>query len=147
MEFKWGIFLVALSFSLTIGALSNVSLFLYRIFDFTPEVFSWLNVALSAAAFFLSPVLLFVCLFLMGRNIDLVAEFLSVVVPLFIGSWVGHLIGYYSFYFLYIFQYDGSLVGPWIIGLVWHAFVTAFSAEFFVGFAALSMAYITTKRS
>jgi len=147
MEFKWRIFVVAFAFALVIGALSNVSQFLFRMFDLTPEEFSRIVSAISIATFFVSPVLLFACLYIMGGKIDLATEFLSIVVPLFLGSWSGHLIGYFPLQFIYIAQSGSTFVGTWVLWFMWYAFREAFSLEFFVGFAALSMAYITRKRS
>jgi len=147
MEFKWRIFAVALVFSSVIGVLSNVSVFIFRMFDLTPEVYRWITFAISIVTFFVSPALLFACLYLMGRKIDLVAEFSSVVVPLFLGSWIGHLIGYFPLQLIYIALYGSTFVGPWGLWFIWYAFISAFSSEFFVGFAALSMAYIARKRS
>ena len=148
MEFKWRIFAVALVFSSVIGVLSNVSLFIFRMFDLTPEVYRWITFAISIVTFFVSPALLFACLYLMGRKIDLVAEFSSVVVPLFLGSWFGHLIGYFPLEFIRIFQNGGTFIGwTWGLWFLWYAFSKAFSLEFFAGFTALSMAYIVRKRS
>jgi len=147
MEFRWKIFAVAFLFSFVVGALSNVSSFLFRSVDLTPEVYGWITFAISVTSFFVSPVLLFASLYLMGRKIDLAMEFQSVVVPLFIGSWAGHLIGYFPFQLLYIARQGGTFTGPWVFWFLWYAFMTAFSLEFFAGFAALSMAYIAKKRS
>jgi len=147
MEFKWKIFAVALVFSLVMGALSNVSLFVFRVFDLSPEAYGWIAFIIGVATFLVSPVLLFASFYLIGGKIDLEAEFLSVVVPLFLGSWLGHLVGYFPLQFSYMVWYGGSLVGPWVLGYVWYGFMMAFSLEFFAGFAALSMAYIARKRS
>jgi len=146
MKFKWKIFVVAFVFSFVIGALPNVSQFLFPVFSLTPETYSWIASVTSVAAFFVSPALLFASFYLIGGKIDLASEFTSVVVPLFLGSWVGYLIGYFPLHFIYIAQYGGTFAGPWFLWFLWYAFVRAFSLEFFVGFAALSMAYITRKR-
>jgi len=116
------------------------------VFSLTPETYSWIASVTSVAAFFVSPALLFASFYLIGGKIDLASEFTSVVVPLFLGSWVGYLIGYFPLHFIYIAQYGGTFAGPWFLWFLWYAFVRAFSLEFFVGFAALSMAYITRKR-
>lgn len=118
MEFKWRIFAVALLFSLMSGAISSISPFLPRILDLKPQEFAWVSFAVSVAAFFVSPVLLFAFLYLMGRKIDLVAEFSLVVVPLFLGSWFGHLIGYFPLQFFYIALFGSSFFGPWVLGFV-----------------------------
>jgi len=148
MVFNWRIFVVGFVFGLVIGALSNVSQFLFRMFDnLTPQMFSWITSVISVATFFISPVLLFACLYIMGEKIDLVTEFLSVVVPLFLGTWAGHLIGYFPLQFILIAWNGGTFAGPWVFWFMWYAFRAAFSLEFFVGFAALSMAYIARRRS
>jgi len=147
MEFKWRIFVIAFVFALVIGVLSNSFQFLYRMFDFSPEVYGWITFTIGVVTFFVSPVLLFASFYLTGQKIDLAAEFLSVVVPLFLGSWAGHVIGYFSLQYIYMVQYGGTYVGPWALWWVWYAFRTAFSFEFFVGFAALAMAYISRKLS
>ena len=147
MEFNWRIFLVASVFSLVIGALSNVSPLLFWTSDLGPETLAWISFAMSAVTFFVSPVLLFACFYLIGGKMDLVAEFRSVIVPLFLGSLAGHLIGYFSSQIVYIVWYSRTLSWLSIPWIVWYVFIRVFSYEFFVGFAALSMAYIVRKRS
>jgi len=149
MKFKWKIFVVAFLFSFVIGALPNVSQFLFQMFHSSlAEVFEWIMFALNVVSFFVSPLLLFASFYYMGRKIDLAAEFLSVVVSLFLGSWFGHLIGYFPLEFIRIFQNGGTFIGwTWGLWFLWYAFSKAFSLEFFAGFAALSMAYIVRKRS
>jgi len=145
--FNWRIFVVALAFSLVISAISYLDQFLFMIFRFPPRDWAWIALLFSVASFVVSPVLLFAYFFFTGGKIDLAAEFSSVVVPLFLGSWVGHVVGYYTLQFLYLSQYGGTFLDPWVFGFLWYAFRIAFSFEFFVGFAALSMAYIARKRS
>jgi len=147
MEFKWRFFTVAFVISLAVGALSNVSPFLFRMLDLTPESYAWTAFIIGVASFFVSPGLFFAAFYLMGRKTDLVVEFLSIVVPLFLGSWIGHLVGYFPLQFIYVVQHGNTFVGPWVLWFLWYVFSAAFSREFFVGFAALSMAYIVAKRS
>jgi len=147
MEFRWKIFAVAFVIALAVGVLSNVPTFLFRMLNLTPQWFSWIALVVSVATFFVSPGLFFAAFYLIGGKIDIVAEFLSVVVPLFLGSWAGELIGYFPLQFIFVAQYGGTFIDPWSLGFLWYAFRAAFSYEFFVGFAALSMAYIVRKRS
>jgi len=147
MSFNWKIFVVAFVFSLATGILSNVSQYLFQMFDFSPEGYVWVSFSLNVAMFFVSPALLFAFLYVIGGKTDLAAEFKSVGVSLFLGSWIGHLIGYFPLQFVFIAQYGGSFVGPVGLWFLWYGFRTAFSMEFFVGFAAFSMAYIARKHS
>jgi len=153
MEFRWKIFAVAFVIALAVGVLSNVPTFLFsylfRTLRLTPEWYSWIALVLNVATFIVSPGLAFAAFYLMGGKIDIVVESLAVVVPLFLGSWVGHLIGYFPLQIILIAQSGGSFIDPWSLGFgfLWYAFRAAFSYEFFVGFSALSIAYIVRKRS
>lgn len=94
-------------------------------------------------SFILSPLLLFASFYLIGRNIDLASDFLSVLVSLFIGSLAGRLIGYF---FLYADSYAAPSSFLEFLWLGLELLYVAFSLEFFVGFTALAMAYIVKKR-
>jgi hypothetical protein len=106
-----------------------------------------IDVVMSMATFLVSPLLFFAVFYIIGHKMDLVAEFLSVVVPLFLGSWAGHLIGYFPLQFIHITLYGTTINWSWILWSFWYVFRTALSLEFFGGFTALSIAYITRKRS
>jgi len=152
VKFDWRIFLVAFAFSLARGILGNSSFLLLRMFDFGALTFSLVSLAFSLVSFIVSPLLLFGIFYFMGKKIDLVAEFLSVVVSLFLGSLIGHLIGYFPLQLFYILQYGGSfgVAGSLflnVLSIAWYVFAFAFSLEFFVAFTALSMSYVVTKRS
>jgi len=147
MEFKWKIFLVVLLFALAVGALSNLSLFLFRMLNFGPEALSWVSIAVNMVTFLISPLLLFACFYIMGQKIDLATDFPSIALSLFLGAWIGHLIGSLSLQFISYALYGGASFVSWILWVMWYSFIVAFSLEFFVAFAALSMAYIVRKRS
>jgi hypothetical protein len=100
----------------------------------------WLMPLFEVGSFIISPFLLFVSFYLIGRNIDLVSDFRSVIVFLFIGSWAGQLIGS-LFLFLYTFP---AVYALW--QYLWTVVYYAFSLEFFVGFTALAVAYVMKKR-
>jgi len=144
MEFKLRIFVIAFVLSFATGALSTANLFLPR--TLRPDVFGLAWFILKVVEFFLNPVLVFVSFYLLGRKIDLVAEFMSVLLSLFLGSWFGHMTGYFSLQFTFITWYGGTFVVPTVLWVVWYAFTLAFSLEFFVGFTAFSMVYIVRKR-
>ena len=147
MNFNWRIFAIAFVFSLASGVLSNSLQLLYLWLRFTPETASWIGFGLGIASFVISPVLLFAVFYLIGENIDFVTQFQLVVVPLFVGSWIGHLAGDFSMQLIPVVSFGNVLLGPSGLLLVWYGFRLAFSLEFFVGFAAFSMAYIARKRS
>jgi hypothetical protein len=143
---------VAFAFSLAKGILGNSSFLLFQMFNLEPLASSWVSLALTVLSSLVSPLLLFGVFYFMGKKIDLVAEFLSVVVPLFLGSLIGHLAGYFPLQILYILQFGGSLdlaasLFLNVLWIAWYVFWIAFSLEFFVAFTALSMSYIVEKRS
>lgn len=147
MGFNWKVFFVALSFSLAIGVFSNIFIYLVRL-DLGTELYLWVTLSIDVVHFFVSPLVLFASFYLIGRNIDLIAEFPSILVPLFLGSWIGHLIGYFSLvllcFFLYAETWTFTSWNYWHI--FWFVVFRALSLEFFVGFGALSMSYIVKKR-
>jgi len=103
--------------------------------------------SVNMVTFLISPLLLFACFYIIGQKIDLTTDFLSVVLSLFLGAWIGHLIGSLSLQFISYALYSGASFVSWILWAMWYSFMVAFSLEFFVAFAALSMAYIVRKRS
>ena len=146
MGFNWKVFFVALPFSLVIGVLVNVHLYLLRL-DLGPVPYSWVMLSIDVVGFVISPLILFASFYLMGRNIDLIAEFPSILMSLFLGSWIGHLIGYFSSVLLYISLYaDLHFSSFTYLYYFWAAVSNALSVNFFVGFAALSISYIMKKR-
>jgi len=147
MGFNWKVFFVALSFSLAIGVFSNIFIYLIRL-DLEPVLYSRVMWSTVVVSFFISPLVLFASFYLMGRNIDLIAEFPSILVPLFLGSWIGHLIGYFSLVLLCISLYAETFYfsSSSYLYIFWLVVSKALSLEFFVGFSALSMAYIVKKR-
>lgn len=152
MQLNSKIFFVALIFSLTIGVLGNASVILFRIFAPDSQTIFLTSLGLNVISFCVSPLLLFAVFYFMGRKMNIVFEFLSVVTSLFLGSFVGHLIGYGLPLLLYIVGYDSTFASQGflfvsILSMLWYAFRIAFSTEFFVGFTALSIAHIMKKRS
>lgn len=135
-----------LPFSLVIGVFLNVHLYLLRL-HLETVLYSYVMWSIDVVSFFISPLVLFASFYLMGRNIDLIAEFPSILVSLFLGSWIGHLIGYFSSVLLYISLYaDLHFSSFGYLYYFWAAVSNALSLNFFVGFAALSISYIVKKR-
>lgn len=152
LRLNWRIFFVALIFSLIIGVLGNVSVVLFWVFAPDAQAIAFMSLGLNVVSFFISPLLLFAVFYFIGGRIDLVFEFLSVVMSLFLGSLAGHLIGYFPLQLFYVIGYDSTFASQGflfvnILWMLWYAFRIAVSAEFFVGFTALSIAYIMKKRS
>jgi len=114
------------------------------------QMFDWLWSLIGVGSFIISPLLLFASFYLIGRNIDLASDFLSVLVPLFIGSWAGQLIGHLGIIW-YItvsqgWEYASPSLWSTLFGFLMAGFTIAFSFEFFVGFTGLATAYIVKKR-
>lgn len=146
MGFNWKVFFVALPFSLAIGVRLNIHLYLLRL-DLGPVPYSYVMWSIEVVSFVISPLFLFASFYIMGRNIDLIAEFPSILMALFLGSWIGHLTGYFSSVLLYISLYAGLLFSLYTyLHYFWVAVSMALSLNFFVGFAALSISYIVKKR-
>ena len=144
MRFNWKVFVVAFVFSLVIGVLSIIFGYLVQALNLRPEMLSGVWYFISVTRFVISPFLLFASFYLIGRNLDLRAEFPSVLLPLFFGSWVGHLIGFYPLALwdnpLYIVNVES------LLSFIWYGISSALSFEFFVEFSALSMAYLLKTR-
>jgi hypothetical protein len=151
VKFNWTVFAVALAFSLVVSVLSNSSIYLDRTLNLSSQMFIWLLFFINVFSFIVSPLLLFASFYFIGRNIDLASNFLSVFLALFLGSWAGHLIGYFSLTLWYMSVYASGYSPPYtlfqFLWLGWISFNMAFSIEFFAGFAALSIAYLVKKRS
>jgi len=146
MGFNWKVFFVVLQFSLIIGVFLNIHLYLLHL-DLGPELYSYVMWSIDVVRFVISPLALFASFYIMGRNIDLIAEFPSILMSLFLGSWIGHLTGYFSSILLYIALYaDVHFSSLSYLYYFWIAVSNALSLNFFVGFAALSIYYIVKKR-
>ncbi|MDH5793903.1 MAG: hypothetical protein OEZ18_05010 [Candidatus Bathyarchaeota archaeon] len=145
MKFNWTVFTVALIFSFVVNALSH-SYFYLGTLHLSPQTFNWLWRLITVGSFIISPLLLFASFYLIGRNIDLASDFLSVLVPLFIGSWAGQLIGRLGILWYIIVSLGWESAPSTLFGFLWVGFTMAFSFEFFVGFTALATAYIVKKR-
>ena len=145
MKINWTVFTVALIFSFVVGALSH-SYFYLGSLHLSPQTFNWLWSLITVGSFIISPFLLFASFYLIGRNIDLASDFPSVLVPLFIGSWAGKLIGRLGISWYIIVSQGWESAPSTLLGFLWAGFTMAFSFEFFVGFTALAMAYIVKKR-
>jgi hypothetical protein len=141
MKLNWKVFAVAFVFSFVITVPSYASTILIRTLNH--EMWDLVVFSTDVISFILSPLLLFASFYLIGRNIDLVSDFPSVLVPLFVASLAGRLVGYLSLY-------AGSYSAPsTLLEFLWCGLSllrTAFSLEFFVGFTALAVAYIVKKR-
>ncbi len=145
MKFNWKVFTVALIFSLVVGVLSHSFLYLVLL-HLSQQMLDWLYYPITAISFIISPLLLFTSFYLIGRKIDLASDFLSVLVPLFTGSWAGQLIGGLGIHWYIIVSQGWESSPSTLSGVLWVGFISAFSPEFFVGFTALAMAYIVKKR-
>ncbi len=145
LKINWKVFTVAFIFSFVAGALPH-SYFYLASLHLSPQTFNWLWSLIEVGMFIISPLLLFASFYLIGRNIDLASDFLSVVVPLFIGSWAGQLIGRLGTSWYISVSLGWESAPSTLVGFAWAALHEAFSFEFFVGFTALAMAYIVKKR-
>jgi hypothetical protein len=148
MRFEWVVFYVAFGFSLVVNALSNsYFLFTYAL-NVTPgNAFVAFQFA-RAVSFLVSPLALFASFYIIGRSIDFGARFQPVLVSLFLGNWIGHLIAHFSF-MLWFSSLSGVsyLLQPYLLPeIVWAVITYALSLEFFVGLSAISIAYIVKRR-
>jgi hypothetical protein len=145
LKFNWKVFTVALTFSFVVNALLHSYFYLVTL-HLSPQTFNWLWSLIEVGKFIISPVLLFASFYLIGRNIDLASDFLSVLVPLFIGSWAGQLIGGVGISWYIMVSLGWGSTPSTLFGALLVGFTIAFSFEFFVGFTALATAYIVKKR-
>ena len=145
LKFNWTVFTVALIFSFVVGALSHRMFYLGQL-HLSPQMYNWLWSLIGVGSFIISPLLLFASFYLIGRNIDLASDFLSVLVPLLIGSWAGQLIGRLGISWYIIVSLGWESAPSTLFEYLWVGFTMAFSFEFFVGFTALATAYIVKKR-
>lgn len=131
--------------SLSLSVLLPTVFFYLGSLNLSSQMFDWLWSLVRVGSFIISPFLLFASFYHIGRNIDLASDFLSVLVSLFIGSWVGQLIGGLLI-FQYISQASFGSAPYTLLQYLWAVVYSGFSLEFFVGFTALAMAYIVKKR-
>jgi len=145
MKFNWIVFAVAFVFSFVLRAvLPFISSNLLRTLNH--EMWDLVVFSTNVISFILSPLLLFASFYLIGRNIDLISDFPSVLVPLFVASLAGRLVG---FLLLYAGSYVLVPAPPTLLQFCEYGLnylYMAFSYEFFVGFTALAVAYIVKKR-
>jgi hypothetical protein len=144
MKVNLKVFLVAFVFSFIVNIPSYASTLLIRTLN--PGMWNLIFFSTNVISFILSPLLLFVSFYLIGRNIELASDFPSVLVSLFIGSWVGQLIGGLLIFWCVSIALFAS-TSYILLQCLWGVFSFAFSFEFFVGFTALAMAYIVKKRA
>jgi hypothetical protein len=133
--------MVAFAFSSVIPVLSYISTVLIKTLNH--EMWNFVFFSTRAVSFILSPLLLFASFYLIGRNVNLTLNFPSILASLFVGNLAGRSVVYLSLY-------GGSYVASSsFFDFLWlsiELLYMAFSLEFFVGFTALSMAYILKKR-
>lgn len=90
-----------------------------------------------------SPLLLFVFFYYLGKRIDLTTDFLPVVGPLFFACWIGHSVAYLIMRLLYpgapLFLLITST--DYINATVQVVVFNAFSIEFFAALSALCVAH------
>jgi hypothetical protein len=133
-------FLVILILSLVSGFL-----FVYRIiFPFISDwqhgssftTFSWLFTLFS---FIISPILVFIGIYYIGKSINLRQKLGSSIFRLLIGAFVGNFLGYIIAYLISGYEFETFLV-PYLSGVVSISFTSL--STFFTAFTALAIAYI-----
>jgi hypothetical protein len=152
------VFIFAFLTSAVFALLSNIYLLLFP--RLSPSASYFQNYALiyglsSVASYAISPVLVFVIFYFVGKSIDMPAEFRSVIVALAVGSFIGYVAAYFPLELRFIagsgvFSSGGMLTVFLIATTVGASLVTGvervFASTFFVGLAALGLVYIRKKK-
>ena len=136
------VFITALLFGLVFGGIDGLRA-LFRNFGLVPfRVPIYVDI-LGVVSGVLLPILMFVVLYLLGKNIDLRNSYGSVSISLLIGGAIGPLFGCFL----------DQLISPdlWWDSWAGQLYITAVQAmvhsprQFFLGFTALALAYLRNR--
>ncbi|PVX24732.1 MAG: hypothetical protein CW691_06735 [Candidatus Bathyarchaeum sp.] len=152
MKFNLPVFFVAFLFSLAVGVIKDpiIEYVLQQSTTFGQWVaFSdYLSSVHGLIILCVSPLLVFVFFYYLGKRIDLTTDFLPVVGPLFFASWIGHSVAYLVMRLLYpgapLFLLITS--ADYINATIQVVIFNAFSIEFFAALSALCIAHFLNQK-
>jgi hypothetical protein len=142
MKIYYRTFLIALAFSVLVGIFSHASILLASLNpdDFQPMAMN--SIFLGIIAPIISPVLLFVTFYFIGKKPETIGELYSHLLSFFVGNLIGLAVGNFLGTYLTVigmpFEYVAYLFLFSFVG-------SPFSSSFFVGFSALAISYIIKK--
>jgi hypothetical protein len=144
MKIYYRTLLIALAFSFAIGILSHVTTFLTRLYPYPNDyqAIATNSLYFSIIGMIISPVLLFVTFYYIGKKPETIGEFYSQLLSFFIGNLIGFALGNFLGTFLTVIEMPFEYVAY----LFLFSFAgSPFSSSFFVGFSALAISYIIRK--
>jgi hypothetical protein len=151
MKFKVSIFLVITLFSLAAGVLKDdaTNYLLQRSVEYDKwgAFGDYVTTFYGLVILLVSPILVCMFFYLIGKRIDLQTQFLSVAVPVFVGSWLGHTVAYVLMRVMYSALPVAQLINPYdyLNAVVQILFYNTLSIEFFAAIAAVSVGYFLNK--
>ncbi|MFA5365227.1 MAG: hypothetical protein WC325_08620 [Candidatus Bathyarchaeia archaeon] len=151
MKFKLSVFFVITLFSLAAGVLKdNATEYLLQqsvTYGKWGTIGDYVSTFYGLAILFVSPILVCAFFYLIGKRIDLESQFLSVVFPLFIGSWLGHTVAYVFMRIMYSGLPVDQLINSndYLNAVVQILFYNTLSIEFFAALSAFCVAYFLNK--
>jgi len=152
LKFNLPVFSVAFLFSLAVGVLKDP--IIEYVIEQSTMFGQWSSLSDYVSSIHaliilcVSPLLLFVFFYYLGKRINLTTDFLPVVVPLFFASWIGHSVAYLVMRLLYPGAPLFLLVTTvdYINAIFQVVIFNAFSIEFFVALCALSVAHFLNQK-
>ena len=141
------IFLVALIFGAVLGALRAYSAYLPILLHEHDAPFAvigfWFSIT-ELTRLAISPFLIFIAFYLVGRKINLKANLSRSILSLIVGGFVGNFLGFSSVTLIFNPDRPKLLIGAVFTGLNPHG---SFLRIFFVAFTALAIAYLRPAKS
>jgi hypothetical protein len=144
MKIYYRTLLIALAFSFAIGILSHGAMFLTRLYPYPNDyqAIATNSLFLSIIGMIISPVLLFVTFYFIGKKPETIGEFYSHLLSFFVGNLIGFAVGNFLGTFLTVVE----MPFEYVVYMLLFSFVgSPFSSSFFVGFSALAIGYIIRK--
>jgi hypothetical protein len=108
------------------------------------ELYATSHYYFAVIRWIISPFLLFVTFYLIGKRIDSTKEFWSHILSFFIGNFSGTTFGFFVVYMSLHYGNHFPTINL-VAGLIGTFVGSLFSTNFFVGFCALATSYITRK--
>lgn len=142
MKIYLRVLLIAFAFSFALGILSNALWFTMRFFPTDNQAVATAAKVFGVLSTIISPLLLFVTFYFIGKKPETKGEFYSHLLSFFLGNWIGLGVGSFigTVSTMYSTPFDFM-----VYVLLSNLGGNLFPYSFFVGFSALAISYIIKK--
>lgn len=146
MKIKAKVLIVAFTFAFIIGVLSE-SIQYMGMLHTTVDSLVAINTIVSTIREIVSPLLLFITFYFMGKKAETINDLYSNLFSFFLGNWIGLTIGHSITLAVVLTAFSNvSAVGIGFTILGWLG-SSLFSYSFFVGCSALAISYIVNRKT